>query len=1379
MSSLSRPFEMHHEGGEDGASPLNFFNTMEDQRKQQWKNFVSNLEDECSDDSAEEDIAKKPTGRGGGAGVAVGSTNDRDPPNGEEGKSSLHPGSANNSLYMQQLRGGFYMGDGKQDETAARPPIGMPSTLPLRDWIGYYASNNNQTTLSHMTMGKRIDKSYLEKATRVALSLANKLDEHYGGTGSEGAMHEKDVIIENVVVIDTDSEAVGFVCASSPSDSPQHSSQQGQRPVIYSLGRIYYEMFSQGLSCQSTSSSEPSSFDILKVADEDADSASDVEHDKRKQPRRETKGETGRGHYSALQLAGLPSSLCQIVADMLENFDDDGSGGLFRSDTSVASLSDVISDLQQMVDEPNSFLHDSLLMRMEPIIPDKLYGRNDELHQCLEIADKVFQCERKSNGIDHSQSTIMISGFSGCGKSSIVKEVSHVLEEKGWRCLQCKFDQEVRPQPLSIIATAFDIFLLDITCKLDNGGRQEVKKGLDHMLGDRDITTLCQLIPTLGKLMPVNDACSKPNKILFNSGDAAASKCRLHRLFGLLAKALSNQSHPLFISFDDLQWADPASIDLINSLVHGIIYDDSSEEPMSASGGTHMLVVGCYRSDEVTYSDPLATCIQQMKDCSTITLKEIHLEGLSSEDVNALVSDSLFYPRRLTRSLANLIHQKSAGSPLFVKEFLSSLATENLLTYSLSKHKWQFDEDLIQLKTVSDGVADLLARRLERIPDDALSGLQIMSCLGSEVSLEILLHLRNVCGNTDVIAGLDSATENLLIKKKPTSYSFVHDMIQQTVYQGINQQTRVRMLKEIADTVIARTPDTRTDAVLFVIVDLVNRFGPENTSSREDRALYAQFNLSAGEKSRNIPDFASARLYLESGISFLDAGYWTHHYSLSLALFKNAARVHWVLGKTNLMTNRINEVIGNAKCFEDKLDSMNVLIRSLTIDGTSIEKAFEHCFAVLEYLGEQFPKDLDGECIRSELVDTNAKLQQLLPESLYKLPIMEDVQKKEAMKFLSIASYLSYRQKNRYLPLLVCRMVRLTMSHGRCAMSSTGLAGMAICFARRNVTIAYELGKVAMILNKSPECFSPEVTFYVLAVVNVWKEPWQASLPPLLDSHKMAMKCGEIATACSMSESYQYRSFVFGSSLSSLENGQIYPFLGFLARHKRIAPYLSTMPTLNAISDLTGRPQRNVWEGIRGLEDDDSNLSNAFNKKDISRAVRIVSLQLMLSFIFRRMGNAERLVRQYQEFFNLHEAEEAVVAIMRAFYSGLIALHCLRESKDQYWMDIALNASRAMETWAEGCKWNFENKALLLSAEYHFSIGEFDKAADEYHLSIASAHEHRFVHEEAIGNELAAYFHLDRGREDLSNELMTRAIECYQSWGAEKKARSLLHAKEH
>ena len=91
----------------------------------------------------------------------------------------------------------------------------------------------------------------------------------------------------------------------------------------------------------------------------------------------------------------------------------------------------------------------------------------------------------------------------------------------------------------------------------------------------------------------------------------------------------------------------------------------------------------------------------------------------------------------------------------------------------------------------------------------------------------------------------------------------------------------------------------------------------------------------------------------------------------------------------------------------------------------------------------------------------------------------------------------------------------------------------------------------------------------------------------------------------------------------------------------------------------------------------------------------------------------------------------------------------------------------------DGCLWNFENKYLLLKAEHYYSSGDFDRAEEMYQPAIASAGERRFIHEEAIANELASYYHLGRGRKEASIPFLKRAIECYRAWGAVVKADQL------
>lgn len=262
-------------------------------------------------------------------------------------------------------------------------------------------------------------------------------------------------------------------------------------------------------------------------------------------------------------------------------------------------------------------------------------------------------------------------------------------------------------------------------------------------------------------------------------------------------------------------------------------------------------------------------------------------------------------------------------------------------------------------------------------------------------------------------------------------------------------------------------------------------------------------------------------------------------------------------------------------------------------------------------------------------------------------------------------------------------------------------------------------------------------------------------------------------TACANSVFYSFRALLSGYSLTSLHD-ELAVFFRQMSRYNMIRHYLSIIPISNAIANLSGEPQHPLWDAAIGYESNQKNLSESFVKKDIGLCEIIVTLEIVEHFVFRRIDMAAKFVRQYQEFFDQHGCMKVkFIFIYRMFYSGLVAFHCFRETQDQYWMNLGKDAIREMGIWLKESKWNFENKLLLLNAEYHFSIGDFDKAAEEYHLSISSAHAHRFFHEEAIGNELAGYFHSERGRKDASIRLMKQAKEHYLTWGAVRKAETL------
>ncbi len=113
--------------------------------------------------------------------------------------------------------------------------------------------------------------------------------------------------------------------------------------------------------------------------------------------------------------------------------------------------------------------------------------------------------------------------------------------------------------------------------------------------------------------------------------------------------------------------------------------------------------------------------------------------------------------------------------------------------------------------------------------------------------MQVLTHINDVCGVSHITAELEHPAREGLINMTTETCSFVHDMIQQSVHMAIEPDEKVRMLKEISETLLVRTAEDRADTMLFILVDLINRLGPGGASTVE-QIQYASLNLLAGEK---------------------------------------------------------------------------------------------------------------------------------------------------------------------------------------------------------------------------------------------------------------------------------------------------------------------------------------------------------------------------------------------------------------------------------------------------------------------------------------------------------------------------------------------------
>ena len=326
-------------------------------------------------------------------------------------------------------------------------PTTLESPSQLKDWMAYH-STKYAPHANHM--GRKMDAAYALKAAQIALSLAKYLGRQFQQDKDMDVESRRedlpsvsfeDIIVDNVMVKNVDSGEAVLESTSSPSGATKNNGGVNtERRQVLALGMTLYELFTQGsppptrLQQSLKSSGSVLSFgkslriseqseedddrgasggDRRKNKDDDGDDMDEADQQEsfaRKQRRRQC-GDKGEDESVSklLKLAGVPISICQLISDMLSNRDDADIGGLFQYDKSVSCFAEVIMDLEQMVDQPKVFLYGTIRLNAKLTVQNKLYSRQAELEQGIELARR---CAMDASSTV-KQEVLMITGLSG------------------------------------------------------------------------------------------------------------------------------------------------------------------------------------------------------------------------------------------------------------------------------------------------------------------------------------------------------------------------------------------------------------------------------------------------------------------------------------------------------------------------------------------------------------------------------------------------------------------------------------------------------------------------------------------------------------------------------------------------------------------------------------------------------------------------------------------------------------------------------------------------------------------------------------------------------------------------------------------------------
>ncbi len=979
-------------------------------------------------------------------------------------------------------------------------------------------------------------------------------------------------------------------------------------------------------------------------------------------------------------------------------------------------------------------------------ISQRLYGRDDDVARLLSAFEGVAEPEGRTE-------LVLVAGYSGVGKSAIVNEVHKPITERRGFFIAGKFDQLARNVPYASMILAFQALVRQVL----TGSEEELAAWKTKLLGALGTNgqVIVDVIPEveliLGEQPPIREL------------GASETRNRFNLAFKSFIRVFATEDHPLCLFLDDLQWADAASLNLI-----GVVLGDAEIR--------NLLLIGAYRDNEVDASHPLMIMLSELGGARD-RVRTIALAPLGPEHVAELVADSLHASVEETRPLSDLATRKTHGNPFFLIQLLTSIHQRRLLELDASG-TWRWDMAGLERLGITDNVVDLMVGKIQLLDAGTQRILQLAGCIGNQFDLATLARLHGASPRAAADA-LWRGFEAGLVVPLGDDYKaarasddfdahairarFLHDRVQQACYTLIPEGERRGIHRELGRLLRDGAPADALDERIYDIVAHVN-LGAADVVDPAERYDAASLNLRAARRARASTAYGPALQCARAGVAFLPEGAWSERYDLALDLYTEVVDLEYLSLDFEEAETASRIVVEHARSVLDRIRVYETRIQYYVLQNR-MQAAIDTVKEVLEMLEvpltEELPADLD-------------------PEAISALPAMTDARYLAAMRILMSSMPAVYIAAPGLLPSVSFTMVRLTVRHGssRIAAYAMSLYALIMAGVLGNYDVGFRFGELSLQLLERFQATELESKVYALVYIFVhhWKRHVRETLEPLLHGVKIGIDTGDVEYAGYNAVHYSTYYFFAGDELATAE--------------ARLAQYVDLSRDLK---QEYGYNYIRVWR----------QLALALRRSDVRH-------DLLVGEAFDETTDAEQLGQMLPVHFSMHQAR----AMMRYFYgdhAGAAASAKQAEGllmavagfvsgvQQNFYQSLSLLAlaptldgeARAealakvdeniakLTTWAEHQPANNQHKLDLVHAERARVAGEHLRAVPLYDRAIAGARKHGYLHEEALGFELASRFHAALGSDEVARHYRTAAYLAYERWGAGGKCAAMQAADPH
>ncbi|HRI66137.1 MAG TPA: AAA family ATPase, partial [Polyangium sp.] len=591
-----------------------------------------------------------------------------------------------------------------------------------------------------------------------------------------------------------------------------------------------------------------------------------------------------------LRLVGnLPPVVVRIVERCLEKHPEK------RYQTAHGLAADLNVCLEQL--EVLGRIDDFILGQKDysPVLhlPQTLVSRENEV---VEIQGAF---ERAARG---SVELLLLSGPSGVGKTALMRSVYEKIAKAGrGLLLSGKHDQLGRSVPFAALAQAFGGFVRDVAAS-SKSVFDAWRKRIDSALGPL-ARMIADVVPELEWLMGEIPALPVvTSEMTYN---------RVKLAWIEFVRVIADKSPPLVLFLDDLQWVDPASLEMLK-----VVLTDVARK--------NLLVIAAYRDNEVDAAHPLWTLVEAV-DKTGIAVSRLSVGPLDENAVSEWLALALALDKQEVAALARVLRARTHGNPFFLGQLLLELHRQKCVHRDGDTGAWAWDQDAVERAAVTDNVVELMQKKVVELPLDTQTLLGRAACAGHTFSLSELSVLSGCPASlvardlhpallTGLVVPLDGHYREAHALSTSSSaveatYRFLHDRVQQAFYERIDPERRTQshlVLGRRLQKAFER--DGGSNQKFLEFVRHLNLGAPALTTELERRDL-ARLDLQATKAAKVNGSYQLQASLVEQAQALLGPNAWQDERDLSIDLALERIEADYMLREFGEVHRRVRELL--------------------------------------------------------------------------------------------------------------------------------------------------------------------------------------------------------------------------------------------------------------------------------------------------------------------------------------------------------------------------------------------------------------------------------------------------------------------------------------